>query len=94
MILAPNLKQFHFLVEMIYSHCILMVLALSLVVCTPSSPALHPATQVRTSPGITSDEIISVIRSELAVAALDKREDLSSTHNLEKAWSGATLLSA
>ncbi|KAH4182446.1 hypothetical protein HBH42_221880 [Parastagonospora nodorum] len=78
---------------MIYSNCISMALVLSLVACTPSYPALHHSTRVRTPPGVTPDEVISVVKSELAVAALYNHEDLSSTQKLVKAWSGATLLS-
>ncbi|KAK5127089.1 hypothetical protein LTR85_008449 [Meristemomyces frigidus] len=67
--------------------------ALSLGLGAVSSP-LESAVHIRTPPGSSADHVVRAIRREIAVAAVEKRDqDLKVNTTLDRSWDGAVLLS-
>ncbi|KAK1817413.1 hypothetical protein LTR12_008169 [Friedmanniomyces endolithicus] len=55
-------------------------------------PPLHSDVRIRSSPGLSAEDVVLAVRRDLAIAGLTKRQELNVATSLERSWNGAVLL--
>ncbi len=55
-------------------------------------PPLGSDVRIRSSPGLSAEDVVRAVRRDLAIAGLTKRQELNVATSLERSWNGAVLL--